>query len=90
MECHPLSISFEGYNRIEARSKYAHRSKRLRQAMQEDVILFPDPRVRLSAIGDSAVDRDPTLQSACVALCEGLQPSQWVVEDYYWVPPVRA
>jgi len=55
IECHPLGVSFEGYNRIEARSKSAHRSKRLRQVMQEDVILFPDPRVRLSAIGDSAV-----------------------------------
>ena len=53
--------------------------------MQEDVVLFSDPRVRLSGIGDSAVrcdsDRDPTLQSACVARCKGLKPSQWLVED---------
>ena len=47
--------------------------------MQEDVILFPDLRVRLSAIGDS--DGDPTLHSACVALCKGLKPSQWLEED---------
>jgi len=51
---YPLSVSFEGYDRIEEANLHS-RSKRLQQAMQEDVILFPDPSVRLSAIGDSAV-----------------------------------
>jgi len=78
IECRPLSVSFEGYHRIEARSKSTCRSKRLRQAMQEDVILFSDPY-------DSAMrcdsNRHPTLQSVWVTLCKGFKPSQWPVED---------
>ena len=65
-----------------ARKDYDRPCKKI---LQEDMILFSDPRVRLSVIGDSAMrsdsDRDPTLQSACVTLCKGLKPSQWLAED---------
>jgi hypothetical protein len=63
-----------------ARKYYDRPCKKI---LQEDI--FSDPRVRLSVIGDSAMrcdsDRDSTLQSACVTLCKGLKPSQWLVED---------